>query len=267
MKGDSGEEDEDAGALFERARSARAAWPDVAFSDEEFAAVLAAHVDVKAAYDADFYLASACAANAPGAVAAFDRVFLAQVPRFISRMRLSADSVDELCQSLREKLFVGATPKILSYEGNGPLGGWLRIAAVRAAIDLTRGRTGGLDVSTDDLTAPFRSDAELHYLSAEGRALVHKAFQHAAAALTSAERNVLRFHLVDGLSFDELARLLHTSRSSAFRMLTAAREKILDAARSYLCDTEAMSTTDFESLMNAVRSGLDLSLSAILRAG
>ena len=48
--------------------------------------------------------------------------------------------VDEVRQVLRTKLLVGdgAPPKIADYSGRGPLDGWVRAAAVRAAIDLKR---------------------------------------------------------------------------------------------------------------------------------
>jgi hypothetical protein len=49
---------------------------------------------------------------------------------------------DELRQNVRERLFLGtpdAPPRIASYSGEGDLRHWVRVVAMRAALNLTRG--------------------------------------------------------------------------------------------------------------------------------
>ena len=88
---------------------------------------------------------------------AFDREVLSQVGLLLGRMQPTPQLVDDTRQALREKLLVaapGARPRIGEYAGRGPLQAWVRVAAVRAALDILRAagaRDGGGDVEPDDL--------------------------------------------------------------------------------------------------------------------
>src|SRR5947207_9128327 len=126
--------------LRDRVQAAKAAWQDVGWSTDEFLAVLASSPDTDAVHDADFYLARACACDAPGAMVTFERVFMSQVPAYLRRLRASPSFVDEVQQLLRAKLFVGPPPQITEYAGTGPLTAWLRVTALRTAFDLKRTR-------------------------------------------------------------------------------------------------------------------------------
>src|SRR5688572_22096680 len=108
----------------------RAAWPGVNLSKEDFderLRLLQVEPDNVAARGGDLYLAVACAAQLPAAVAQFERAFLATVPRQLGRVALTTHEEDELRQQLRVKLLVGPHPKILEYKGSGPLGAWVRV--------------------------------------------------------------------------------------------------------------------------------------------
>ena len=163
---DAGDLEQILGALVEQGR---AAWPELALPAPLFVRHLARHAgrggspsSLRELCVEDLYLACACAHGAPGAAVAFERHQLARVSGFLSRMAAAPDLVDEVKQELRIKLLVpapGAAPKIAEYSGRGALASWLRVVALRTAIDLRRRHDEGLpppeprDVSDDDRAA------------------------------------------------------------------------------------------------------------------
>lgn len=253
--------------LDERVRAAARSWPDVHVPKEALLKALPG-ADPSGTNDADLYLACACTNGTPTALAAFERSFVSQVPSFLARMRPTPTFVDDVQQILREKLFAGATPKITEYSGTGPLSAWLRVTALRTAIDLKRTRGEQINHAlSDELLVDVRSHAvDLAVLIAEYRPLVAEAFRDAVAQLEGKERNLLRLHFVDGLTFDEIGRLFQVNRSTTFRWIDAAREALVDYARAQLRARIGVDAGEFESLVQLVRSQLDLSLSRLLRS-
>lgn len=253
--------------LGERVLAARAAWPDLDLPDDELRAMLEQAPDPTGQHDADLLLARACARQAPGALAAFERVVLPAIVPTLSRFRPSSAFVDEVRQILREKLFVGASPRIAEYAGKGPLVAWLRVAALRTALDLkrARGESESLPITPESLADPALESGELAFLKAEYRPLVKDAFQRGLAQLDSDQRNLLRLHLVDQLTLDEIGRMFGLNRSTIFRRIGNAREQLVETARLVLCERLGGDGDEFDSLVGLVRSRLDLSLSRILR--
>src|SRR5262245_58099234 len=119
--------------------AARAARPELELPRDDFAARLA---QLTAAHGGsgselvvgDLYLAWACAAGVPGAHAVFEREIVAHVPLHLARFRRGPEFTDEVLQALRERLLVGDPPRIAAYGGRGPLGAWVRVAAIRIAV-------------------------------------------------------------------------------------------------------------------------------------
>src|SRR5262249_24097690 len=115
---------------------------------------------------ADLYLAVACAARVPGAVDAFEHTHVRRVGTYLARKRPSAAFVDEVQQVVREKLFVGkdgAPPKIAEYSGQGGLAGWVRVIALRVAIDLST-RDAPVEESGQTADQPATGDPEVDYV-------------------------------------------------------------------------------------------------------
>ena len=136
---------------------ARAAWPELELDEEGFAAHVARHLDggdAAALHAGDLWLAYGCASGDTAAVAAFDREVLSQTGLLLGRMQATPQLVDDTRQALRDKLLVaapGARPRIGEYAGRGPLLAWVRVAAVRAALDILHagGARGGGDVEPE----------------------------------------------------------------------------------------------------------------------
>ena len=251
----------------------RAAWPDVPLSDHEFLRYLAERlpetVSLPDALDglnaADLYLAAGCALAHPRALQAFERHCFAALPAALSRYSTSDDFHDEVRQAVRERLFVAtpaAKPRIADYAGRGSLAGWVRVVAVRLAIDLLRKRGQQPSMLADDVlqTLATGADPELRILAERYRDEVKEAFRESFAALSPAERNLLRLHHLDGLTIDELAALKRVHRSTVARRLARCCELVAAHTHRVLVERLAIAPSQVDSVMRLVRSQLDLSL-------
>ena len=250
---------------------ARAAWPELELDEEGFAAHVERHLEggeAAALHAGDLWLAYGCSVGDGDAVAAFDREVLSQVGLLLGRMQPTPQLVDDTRQALREKLLVapsGGRPRIAEYAGRGPLQAWVRVAAVRAALDLLRqgGARGRGEVEPEDLAGDAVSP-EIDYVKERYRPQFKAAFQDALRALDSEQRNVLRLHVVEGLNIDEIGALFKVHRSTVARWIAAARQQVLAGARNRLRDELGLSAGEFDSLAGVVRSQLDLSVAKIL---
>jgi RNA polymerase sigma-70 factor (ECF subfamily) len=252
------------------AAEGRAAWPDVPLDADVFARLVAPHTREGGSLHAgDLWLACACAEGVPQAIAAFERAFLSQVRLFIARIDPSPELAEEVRQGLRERLLVaraGAPPRIAGYTGRGPLGGWLRVAAVRLALDV-RERAGDVARFTDDLaSAVAQSDEpEVALLRRRHRADFQAAVEQAIAGLTPKERTLMRLYAADGKTIDELGVAYRVDRSTISRWLANARRRVLAETHRLLGQRLRLSPSELTSLMRAVRSDLHLSLNRLLR--
>jgi RNA polymerase sigma-70 factor (ECF subfamily) len=188
------------------------------------------------------------------------------VEGFVARRRLPSGALDDLKQIVRERLFVAG--RIREYSGQGPLSNWLRVVAVRAAVDLGRKRTEillGDESGTGRVAAlPSPGEPELDFVKATYRDAVARALKQSLGELPSAERNVLHLHFIDGLTLDELAALFHVHRATIARRIAASREAVLDQARRLFSQQAAVAPDEVDSLFALVRSRIDLTLSSFL---
>jgi RNA polymerase sigma-70 factor (ECF subfamily) len=215
------------------------------------------------------YLACACAAGNPAAIEVFEKHYLAQVPLFVSRVDRSPEFADELMQFLRTELLVGKPgrqPYISEYSGRGALGGWLRIVAVRQAHGL-RNRKGDRTVSDEAAAAKLVAvdpDPELRLLKARHSRELADALKHAISALPARERNLLKLHVVDELTIDDLCRLYNVHRATVARWIVRCKQELLQTVTRALKEQLAIDSADVASLCRAVQSQLDLSLSGLI---
>jgi RNA polymerase sigma-70 factor (ECF subfamily) len=250
--------------------AARAAWPGITLDAGAFVAYLAERWPAGVSLDAwltdahagDLYLTCACARGAAGAIEAFDRVHLPPVRDYLAHTRPDDAFVEDVRQSLREKLFVGDRRKIEEYSGRGALGGWVRMLSVRAAIDLRRQRGERVPDLRDE--QPAAIDPELGYLSQRYRREVEEAFRHALTLLDGEQRTLLRMHFVDAVTLDELARLKKLHRATIARRLALARKAILEETHRHLRQRLAVSNDELASLVRLVRSELQISVARLL---
>jgi RNA polymerase sigma-70 factor (ECF subfamily) len=250
----------DGGDLWEQAR---AAWPDVDVPRDVFYA----HVgdDAEGLHVGDLYLACALARGDARALEHFERL-VSQVDGWLAGQRASPAMIEEVRQRVRVRVLVPdeGPPRVLQYAGRGPLGGWLRIVALRIADNLRRDELGAGEEAGPPADLPVL-DPELAMIKRRYGAVFRDAFHDAFAALEVDERNLFRLFYLDGLNLDALAAVLRISRATAGRRMLAARERLLEGTLRLLGERLKVDAAEMESLLGVVRSGLEISLRALLQ--
>jgi RNA polymerase sigma-70 factor, ECF subfamily len=248
----------------------RKAWPDITLPPEVFSRFYTSKGDVVAADEeraSDLYLACACAAGIPQAHLAFDRTVLQPARSAVDRVRHDPGFVDEVLQELRYRLFVAAEPRILHYAGQGPLATWVRVAAVRLAIDLARA-SGRQPLGRSDLAELVASpevSPELRLLKETYRPSFQSALTAAIAELPIRDRNLLRMSVLDQLSIDEIAVPFGVHRATAARWLKSVKERIAATVLARIgAEHPGLTESDLSSLTRAIESQLHLSLTNLL---
>jgi RNA polymerase sigma-70 factor (ECF subfamily) len=254
----------------------RAAWPKVELDRETFAAhvrsklsPVAAAEDVERLDAAGLYLACACAQGTASALAELDLQVLANVPEFLARIQGTSALPDEVRQTLRERLLVAHTPheppRIATYSGDGPLAAWVRVAAVRTALNLLEKRDERLAHDSRALQgAAAGSTPEQEVSASHQHAMFREVLEQAVSALPADQRTALRLHFAEGLTGDEIGEKLGISRATVTRWLATARGFLLRETRRLLEGRLRLSPAEAESFIAAARSRLDLSLSVLL---
>jgi RNA polymerase sigma-70 factor (ECF subfamily) len=263
---------------------------------DEFGAELAARLDEDDEeagrwwdhlHPADLYLASACARGVAPAIAAFERLFGEEIARTARRFERAGLAAEDLLQLLRAKLFTAparndagpradgaddapeARPRIASYTGQGFLQNWVRVTATRTFIDCTRSAADAPEIPighemADGLPEPG-ADPELQLLKREHLSHFKAAFAEGVRALDSSDRLVLKQHLVDRLTVDQIGGLYHLHRATAARRLAKAREALLDATRAALARRLGLAPERLGGVLELVASRLEASVERLLR--
>jgi len=258
--------------------AAHAAWPAIEVEAEVFLPHLAerlpedseaerALLEVKAA---DLYLSCACLQGNREAIAAFEQHFFPDIQAALTRRGPSGAQLEDVKQILYQKLFLTdgeQAAKIGKYSGRGDLRSWLCVSAVREAIDLLRRVQREQPLDDDalmDLTSPDE-DQELSYLKRLYREQFKEAFQEALSALSSRERTLLRYNLLDGLNIDQIGAIYNVHRATVARWIAKARETLLEETRRTLMQRLRVDETEFESIMRLIQSRFDVSIQHFLR--
>jgi RNA polymerase sigma-70 factor (ECF subfamily) len=244
---------------------AQALWPGVTLDAQRFAERLAECEGGETPHATDLYLAAACAAGDARALAAFEANFLSKVGSFISRVDRSAPFADEVRQRLRESLLVGKSgrPGIAAFAARGALMSWVHVAALRTALDLRRSE-GDVRETPDGDAAWADLHPELNYIQQRYREDFRAAFQAALAGLPAPERRLLRMHFVDGLSLRQIGAIEHLDKSNVSRRLAAIRASVLEGTRAQLRGRLRIDESELDSLLDVMRSQLDISIERIL---
>jgi RNA polymerase sigma-70 factor (ECF subfamily) len=247
----------------------RAAWPKLAITDVSFMEHLAVHAKSRAALDAlhadDLYLACGLLQGDRAALTYFEERFMARVPDYVLRVRVGREVVDEVQQKLREQLLMAdgeRAPRIAEYSGKGALGGWLRVTAVRTALNHVRAVRPTEELGDDAVS--LSADPELAYVKEHAHGLFTDAFERVLAGLEANDRTILRLHYIEGLTMDQLARLYQTPRSTIARRVADVRSQILVATEALLRDERRLSPSAIVSVIERGRSRLEVTITRLL---
>jgi RNA polymerase sigma-70 factor, ECF subfamily len=251
------------------------AWPRVILDRESFRA----EVERRAAslglspgdlHTSDLYLAQACARGDENAIAAFERELISSLPQALSRTNASAAAIDEVCQQVRLRVLVGdreAPPRIMEYSGRGSLASWLRVVALRLHADLHRGSgKHRASVECEDEPAVAERTPELALALHRYGPAIEQAIRIALSELEPRDRTIMRLVYVDGQSLERIGALYGVHKATVSRWLSAARASVLErSARGARLALGLSDTREAGSLIESLQSGLDLSLSGLLR--
>ncbi len=242
------------------------AFPALAVSPAAFVAHLEGHRPADCPPEAwlasvhaeDLYLAFACLAGTREALAAFDARFGGDIDRALAS--LDRRGIDDAKQVLRQRLFTGATPKIATYSGRGPLRRWLRVVAGRILLEVVAARETLADDWETDALPEGSDDPELAYIKARYRSEYKAAFADALAAMPDRDRTVLAQYHIDSLTIDQLGALYRIHRVTASRWVIAAQTRLRQRVIEVLRERLGLASAELASVTRLVRSQLTMSL-------
>jgi RNA polymerase sigma-70 factor, ECF subfamily len=257
-----------------------AMWSEIEVAPERFARELARRAGTLTSVDAvlatlesvrgsDVYLAIACCDGDARAIGRLDELVARELRHAATKLHASADQVTEVHADLRRVLLVEDDARraaMREYAGRGDLRGYLRVMATRALIRaINRGRR---EIAIDDAEFFDRvlpdSDPEISILRAQYHAPVDAALRAALAHLDTRSRALLRYHLIDGWSIDQVGKLYGVHRATAARWLADARETLGAAIRAELANRLQIDTAEVDSIVRLVQSRVDMSLDRLL---
>lgn len=268
-------------ALSSCCATGRATWISLQLPDTDFVRYLAASVlkgagggelpaQLSELCIADLYLCCGCVQGVPAAIVEIERSVLSHVPAMLAGMPLSSAQAEDVQQAVRSKLLMGVpgkAPALAEYGGRGALQSWVRVIAVRTALDLLRKKDeqpSNRDQDIVDRMMAPEADPELKYLKDRYRKEFRDALYEAVGSLSTEQRNLLRMYFLAGLKTAQIGKMLQVNQSTIVRWLSSAREAIQSETRRLLRERLRLSASEFDSLTLLVQSQLEISLSQLL---
>lgn len=216
----------------------------------------------------DLFLACAVLDGDAPALRTFDDQLLTPARSSIARVHPAPEFVDDASQELRTKLLLGPEPRLTRYQGRTPLGAWVRVVAVRLARDVARTHAfRPLDSQGDGdlaLAAGASIEPELQLLKNRLSDTFQSALRAGLTSLSVRERTVLRMHLIQRLSIDQIAVPYGVHRATAARWLTDVRDKLQAQVRARVSSAHPnLSPSEIDSLGRLVESQMHVTLSRL----
>jgi RNA polymerase sigma-70 factor (ECF subfamily) len=244
-------------------------WPEISLSRQRFGELV---LDTGATegglqrWGAELYLACAAASGDATAVRQIDELYIARLPARIRRLGATADRVPDVLQAVRARLFVGPAPRILGYDARAPLEQWIKVVAIRTAIDMHRTETAGPRAEAEWLAtlSAHESDAATTLIRQEHKAAFEEALRDQLGRLSPRDRTILRLHVVEGVSVETLATSYGVHRVTVARWIWNAGERVLDGIRLHFRERFGVIPHEFDSLARLMRSQLSLKVSEVL---
>ncbi|MEL6179377.1 MAG: sigma-70 family RNA polymerase sigma factor [Myxococcota bacterium] len=272
-----------ASLLTQGLTDAQQTWPEIGLSSELLAQTIAEQLLARhppqtdprswleTFHYSDFLLAQGCARGIHAALIGFETQFKAELRGVVRRFEGPRFAADDLHQIIRERLFVGTTAapaRILGYSGQGSLRRWFAVTATRLILDQLRvGAQHKRERATlheEILNVAGTGDWEMEFLKRTYRAAFKEAVATALGELSSPERNLLRLHLVERLSIDQIGVIFNVHRSTAARRLERARQALMEATRAAMINALEVDEDDLDSIIRLVNSRLEASIHRIL---
>ncbi len=175
----------------------------------------------------DLYLACGCALGCRWALREFEEAYLAPVGQSLLRRGLPADTVTEVSQIVRCKLFVGGSTgraQIAEYAGRSSLATWVRVVLERAFVSHQRTVRRGPAAFEETLRYASIEEANLDdcLLRSQYAEPLEEVLVAAVGSLAMRDRTYLRMYFAEGKTMDDIARAFTVSQSTVSRRIAAA---------------------------------------------
>lgn len=249
---------------------AAAKWPQVpAIDRDRLAREVSRRSDAAiATLSEDVCLAIAALDGEPEAARACEAIAAREVEFAATKLRATSAQADETRSELRRLWFTGdgdRPPALSTFTGRGDLRAYARVIAAHSlARRIQRDRREQplepdlLDVLESTL------DPEVALLRETYREAVERAFSAALTELETRQRAVLRFHLLDGWTIDDVGARYGVHRATAARWLADARARLGQGIRARLSRELALGESQIDSIVALVTSRIEVSLDRLL---
>jgi RNA polymerase sigma-70 factor (ECF subfamily) len=251
--------------------SGQSLWPGVVLEPKSFARrmrELGVEPRDLTTRGADLFLAWACAEHDPAALSHFEKTFLQRVNQYVARLGLPDDVVDDVRQELRIRLLTGTEPRIGAYAGRGALGAWVRVSAIRTALNWTEQNKvrAASDAEVLGALVSDRPGPELAALKGRYGGVFQAALDRSLQVLGPRDKTLLRMHFVDGLNIDTIGTVYRVHRATVARWLVDIRKRVFATLREELSLEIDATSSEFRSMLTIVKDDLDLSVQRVLRS-
>jgi RNA polymerase sigma-70 factor (ECF subfamily) len=249
----------------------RRAWPGVNLEASVFRTFLLARLlngGLEGLHTDDLYLTCACLAGDAVAERSFVEICLPVVRKALARIDPTGSLDDEVLQGLLTRLLAAdadVQPRLALFNGRSALRGWVRVAAVRQALNLLRSVRRERQLDGESLLELVSADnQELSYIRETYRDAFKRSFHRVLARLGARDRNLLTLQLVDGLSLEQIGEFYQVNRSTVCRWLQSVRDRVGAETRAALMEELNVDREELESILTLVLSRFDASLGRVL---
>lgn len=264
--------------------AARATWPDIGLSANDYAThlayVLSPHeaaldgLRIRAGRASDLFLAAACGVETPGAHRALEQHFLQPTARRLAALERISELEDELIQRLRVRLLVrqgdGTSARVTTYTGLASLETWIRTVASRITSDILReqARRQTVSLASEILDrTDSRPNPEIEYLKMRYRQAFQSALATAMGAIDSRGSTLLQLHFLQGVPIEALAKMYQVNWRTIYRWIEAARREVLDRTRRHLAVAAQLDAGHLDTMMRMLQTQITINVAEALLKG
>lgn len=212
-------------------------------------------------------LACACLQGDAAAVTALDKMVRRIAEEVVARHGKGALDGKELRHEVLRRLLVAdaGAPRLEQYLGRGSLEGFIRVMALRLAMNASRGQR---KLETLDSTvaaaaawdAPGAAPGETEHLRRLYRPAFEEALREALAALPARERNLIKLHYLERLPCDRLAAMYGVHETTAWRWISRATAALREDIARRFAERTGASPSAVDSLLRLVDTHVEGSL-------
>jgi RNA polymerase sigma-70 factor (ECF subfamily) len=257
-------------------RAGESSWPQLQVTPEQFVSFLARQLppdlhssqQLRMLRASDLFLICGLWLRQPAAEEILEARYMPRVHEVLLRLGISAPSIAEIQQDLYIRLFERQDDAIArhGYSGRGELSGWLCTCAVREARRRQNRaqREVTLEQTSSTVLLSTRQTPEMEVLTGQMKEAFQRAFEDSIAALSSRERNLLRYYFLRRLSLEQIGSMYRVSRATSARWVAHAQERLGQMTRERFLTGTEVSAESLPRIMSLIQSRVSIDLGTLL---